>query len=303
MKITLSEWKTKCAELTTKLVKNISSNGNKKYVYGVPRGGTLVAQYIANHSDFILTDEPNDECIVVDDLIDSGQTKAKYNEYQFYALIDKRKMKDNPWVEFWYEQTDKDSKDIITRQLEFIGEDPNREGLIDTPKRVIKMWKELFRGYNKELEPKVTMFNNGSDGIIYDQMICDTGNLYSHCEHHMVPFFGQYYFAYVPHTKGKLIGLSKVARVVDYCAAKLQIQERLTHEVVDYIWNKLCNDKECKYKPLGMALVMECEHLCKTMRGAKKKGTMRTTKLIGNFKEDPSTREEFMGWVNSNARL
>jgi len=179
-----------------------------------------------------------------------------------------------------------------------IGEDPTREGLVGTPDRVVRMWKEIFRGYNKKEKPKVTIFNNGHDGIVYDEMITDTGNFYSHCEHHSVPFFGTYHFAYIPHSNGKILGLSKVARVVDYFSAKLQIQERLTHEIVNYLWTVLCNKKICKHPPLAMAFRMEGEHLCKTMRGVKKKGTMTTTQLFGSFKDDPLARSEFMKWVN-----
>ena len=195
---------------------------------------------------------------------------------------------------------DEASKEEIVRQMLIaIGEDPSREGLRGTPERVARMWNEIFRGYDKKQLPKVTTFTNGKDGIVYDQMITDDGPFYSQCEHHMVPFHGHYYFAYLPHPEGKLLGLSKVARVVDYFAAKLQIQERLTHEVVNYIWSKLSDMSVSKYPPLGMALVMEAEHLCKTMRGVKKQGRMRTTKLLGAFKKDAATRAEFMAWANN----
>lgn len=201
---------------------------------------------------------------------------------------------------------------IIEQMLMAIGEDTKREGLIDTPKRVVKMWNEIFRGYDKEQLPKVTTFKNGSDGIIYDQMIHDDGPFYSMCEHHMMPFIGSYFFAVIPHKEGKLLGLSKVARVVDYFSAKLQIQERLGHDIVKHLWKELCievpNDVgdavgviEVR-EPLAMGLVLEAEHLCKTMRGAKKKGKMRTTILKGTFKTDPSARAEFFGWVNNNRR-
>ena len=110
------------------------------------------------------------------------------------------------------------------------------------------------------------------------------------CEHHMVPFFGKYYFAYIPNPKGKIIGLSKVARIVDYYSAKLQIQERLVQDIVNELWNAL-DIPGCS--PRGMALVMRGEHLCKTMRGAKKKGRMTTAELRGIFKEDDKARNEF----------
>lgn len=176
-----------------------------------------------------------------------------------------------------------------------IGENPDREGLLDTPKRIAKMYKEIYRGYDKSQAPKVTSFTNGEDGLNYDNMITDEGSFYSQCEHHNVPFFGKYYFAYIPHPNGRILGLSKVARVVDYFSARLQIQERLVFQIVEYIWKELCKDTE--YKPLGMALLMEGEHLCKTMRGAKKKGTMKCSYLKGAFKDEPETRKEFFDLV------
>ena len=133
---------------------------------------------------------------------------------------------------------DKKIEELIYQLLEAIGEDKDREGLVDTPKRVARMYRELYRGLI-ESPPIVTTFNNGADGVIYDQMIIDEGDFHSHCEHHLVPFFGKYYFAYIPNTKGKLLGLSKVARVVDYFSAKPQVQERLVQEIVNYLLKEL----------------------------------------------------------------
>lgn len=180
----------------------------------------------------------------------------------------------------------------ITQILQHVGENPERAGLIDTPKRVVKMWKEIFRGYNPENKPNMAIFKNGSDGLVYDQMIIDEGDFYSHCEHHMVPFFGKYKFAYIPSPQGNIIGLSKVARLVDYHAARLQIQERLVTDIVDDIWNGLCEGTE--HPPIGMGLIMKGEHLCKTMRGARKKGLMTTIKLKGNLLTEPMARQEFL---------
>jgi len=188
----------------------------------------------------------------------------------------------------------------VANIIRHIGDNPERPGLKDTPKRVVKMWKEIFRGYDENQKPNVTVFNNGDDGIVYDQMICDTGDFYSHCEHHMVPFFGRYWFAYIPHPKGRILGLSKVARVVDYHAAKLQIQERLVNDIIQDLWATLRISKASNYKPLAMGLVIEAEHLCKTMRGVKKKGKMRTVQLIGTFQSEPAARAEFMDWVNKH---
>ena len=185
----------------------------------------------------------------------------------------------------------KPSVELVKQLLFHIGEDPERPGLVGTPDRVVRMWGEIFRGYNPEARPKVSCFKNGMDGLVYDQMIIDTGDFYSHCEHHMVPFFGKYWFGYIPHPEGNIIGLSKVARLVDYHAAKLQIQERLVNDVVEDIWNELSRDA---IPPLGMGLVMQGEHLCKTMRGIRKKGTMTTTKLKGVFFDNKAARDEFL---------
>lgn len=187
----------------------------------------------------------------------------------------------------------KDIEQNIKDMLSYIGEDPEREGLKGTPDRVKRMFEEIFRGYDPAKAPKVTTFQNGADGIVYDSMVVDEGDFYSLCEHHMMPFFGHYWFAYIPNPKGKILGISKIGRVVDYCSARLQIQERLVHDIVSMLQNALGEENP----PLGIALVMEGEHLCKTMRGAKKKGTMTSSYLTGAFKTDPSLRAEFMRFV------
>jgi len=180
-------------------------------------------------------------------------------------------------------------KFLVQQLLATIGENPEREGLKDTPSRVTKMWKEIFRGYDETQKPRLAIFDNNNDGIAYDQMIVDTGYFYSQCEHHMVPFFGDYYFAYIPDKK--ILGLSKVARIVDFYSAKLQIQERLVKEIVDELEREL--------QPKGIALVMKGRHLCKEMRGAKKvNGQMITSDLRGVFKTEDSARAEFLSLVN-----
>jgi len=176
--------------------------------------------------------------------------------------------------------------ELVKQIIESIGDNPNRSGVIGTPERVARMWDEIFRGYDPEKKPKVTVFANGDDGINYDQMICDQGKFYSHCEHHMVPFFGQYFFGYIPDKK--LVGLSKVARIVDYYSAKLQIQERLVKEIVDELEREL--------QPIGIGLIMKGQHLCKEMRGVKKNGIMTTSDLRGAFLTD--AKDEFLQFAN-----
>lgn len=169
--------------------------------------------------------------------------------------------------------------------LSSIGEDPNRAGLKETPQRVARMYNELFRGYDKKQRPNVTIFENGKDGVQYDEMILDSGYFYSVCEHHMIPFFGHYYFAYIP--KHKILGISKVARIVDYYAAKLQVQERLTTQIVD--------DLQSALEPEAIGLVMKAQHLCREMRGVKKvNGEMTTSVMRGLFRLDSKSRQEFL---------
>lgn len=186
---------------------------------------------------------------------------------------------------------------LIRQLLIEIGEDPDREGLKGTPHRISKMFKEIYRGYDPEKAPRVTTFPNGTDGITYDNMVIDHGDYYSQCEHHMKDFFGKYWFAYIPAPKGRILGLSKIGRVVDYCSAKLQVQERLGHDIVKMLKEALMKDNAPE--PLGIALVMKGRHLCKESRGARKKGIMTTTIIEGAFRDDPIVREEFMHQVGN----
>jgi len=155
---------------------------------------------------------------------------------------------------------DLDTKELIRELLIKIGEDPTREGLLGTPERVEKMFKEIFAGYYKSNKPKITTFDNGKDGLSYEGILTDAGYFFSHCEHHMVPFFGDYFFGYIPDKK--IIGASKIARLVDFHSAKLQIAERLCKNVLD--------DIEDATNPHGCILLMSARHLCKEMRGVKK---------------------------------
>ena len=115
----------------------------------------------------------------------------------------------------------------ITALLSLIGDNPERAGLQGTLDRIARMFTEIFRGYDAEQKPRITTFENGKDGIVYDNMVIDEGDFYSMCEHHMMPFFGRYWFAYIPNPRGRILGISKIGRVVDYCAAKLQYKKGL----------------------------------------------------------------------------
>lgn len=173
-----------------------------------------------------------------------------------------------------------------------IGEDPEREGLKDTPARIARMYQELFRGYNPERKPAITTFTNSAHT---SEMVFDSGNYYSMCEHHMLPFFGKYYFAYIPNPDGRILGISKVARVVSYCAARLQLQERLCREIIEMLSEALDGSAS------GFAIVMKGKHLCKSMRGIKNDGDMTVSHFTGAFKDDPYLRSEFYNMISMNS--
>lgn len=280
-----------------------------KSIYPIPRGGYFTAIELSRLLNTpIECDKANIDytTLVVDDICDSGKTIKEFDGYDTaVAFVKERSLNkvsfsggivpENDWLVF-PDEHETTVEENITRILEYIGEDPTREGLVGTPDRIIRMWGEIFRGYDKEQKPKITTFDNGKDGITYDNMVVDEGDFYSMCEHHMMPFFGKYWFAYIPNPKGRILGISKIGRVVDYCAARMQIQERLVHDIVDMLAKALGDENP----PLGMALVMRGEHLCKTMRGVKKKGKMMSSYLVGAFKEDAQVRNEFMQLVNKS---
>lgn len=173
--------------------------------------------------------------------------------------------------------------------LRLIGDDADREGLRGTPGRVARMYGEIFRGYDESQRPHITTFPNGADGVVCKNMVVDEGTFHSMCEHHMMPFFGKYCFAYIPHPEGRILGISKIGRAVDYCAARLQIQERLGQEIVSMLAEALGTE----HPPLGMAIAMRGEHLCKSMRGVKKQGVMLSSYFTGAFETDPTLQERF----------
>ena len=177
-----------------------------------------------------------------------------------------------------------EAEKAIKTLLSYIGENPDREGLKGTPDRIIRMWDEIFRGYDKDKIPRITTFPNEEKET---DIVFDSGDYYSMCEHHILPFFGKYYFAYIPSPDGRILGISKVARVIGYCAARLQLQERLATDIIKML------DAALNGKALGFAIVMRGQHLCKSMRGVRNKGKMTVSHFTGVFKEDPDKRNEF----------
>jgi GTP cyclohydrolase IA len=180
-------------------------------------------------------------------------------------------------------EVNKEFEELVRRELELLGEDPNREGLLRTPARVARALKWMTQGYGSSAEEVVGkgIFKEEHDNMI---MVRDI-ELYSMCEHHMLPFFGKAHVAYIPN--GKIVGLSKIPRIVDVYAQRLQVQERLTEQIAE----GLCSVLE----PAGVGVVIEAYHLCMMMRGVQKQNSKTiTSALRGAFREDPKTRDEFL---------
>jgi GTP cyclohydrolase I len=176
----------------------------------------------------------------------------------------------------------------VKKILLAIGENPERQGLDKTPYRVAKMYKELTVGYNQSPEK---IINNALYDVEYDEMVVITNiEFYSLCEHHLLPFFGVVHVGYIPH--GKVVGLSKIPRLVDMFARRLQVQENMTQQIAHLLCDKL--------KPEGAGVVIEGYHMCMMMRGVQKdKAKMITSTLLGSFREDQKTRNEFLALIRS----
>jgi GTP cyclohydrolase I len=179
--------------------------------------------------------------------------------------------------------------DAIMRVLKAIGEDPHRQGLEDTPERVARSYDELLIGYT--VDP-VKLLNNALFDVEYDEMVVVSDiDFYSMCEHHLLPIIGKAHVAYLP--DHKVVGLSKIPRVVDAFARRLQVQERMTRQIADLLDDLI--------EPQGVGVVVEAVHLCVAMRGAKKANAeMRTSALLGSFKTDPKTRAEFFRHIGNH---
>lgn len=177
-------------------------------------------------------------------------------------------------------------EDLIRNLLEAVGEDPAREGLLATPRRVEKSLRFLTSGYRMDVD---AVINGALFTVDYSEMVIVKDiDFYSLCEHHLLPFFGKCHVAYVP--QGRVIGLSKIPRLVDVFARRLQVQERLTSEIADVIQRLV--------DPLGVAVVVEGTHLCMAMRGVEKQNSFAVTSAMhGVFREDPRTRSEFLSLI------
>ncbi|MET8679286.1 GTP cyclohydrolase I FolE [Streptomyces sp. NPDC004647] len=181
---------------------------------------------------------------------------------------------------------EKRAENAVRELLIAVGEDPDREGLLETPARVARAYKEIFGGLWQEPQDVLTTtFDLGHDELVLVKDI----EVYSTCEHHLVPFHGVAHVGYIPSTDGKITGLSKLARLVDVYARRPQVQERLTTQIADSLMEIL--------EPRGAIVVIECEHMCMSMRGIRKPGAKTTTSAVRGQLRDPATRSEAMSLI------
>ena len=267
------------------LLKPWDQKGN--LIYGVPKGGMIATGFLMEADTTVY---PGRATIILDDLVDSGATRGhfvkEFPHIPFHALIDKQKEGTKDWIVFPWEADHPMGEDSIqqniVRQLQYIGEDPTREGLLETPDRIVKSWDEIYSGYKRTPDQIMKTFDaDGHDEIVLAKNI----EFYSMCEHHMLPFFGKAHVAYIPNKK--IIGVSKLARLVDIYAKRLQIQERLADQVVLALMNHL--------NPVGAACIIEAAHMCMRMRGvSKQESLMTTSSMKGAFLDKPAARSELM---------
>jgi GTP cyclohydrolase I len=180
--------------------------------------------------------------------------------------------------------------EAIRTLLEELGEDPDRAGLAGTPERVRRMYAELTEGYHTDPD---ALLNKAAFDVDYDEMVVVRDiEFFSLCEHHLLPFFGKAHVGYLP--RGRIIGLSKIPRIVDMYAHRLQVQERLTQQVAGFLMERL--------NPKGVGCVVEATHLCTVMRGVRKQeATMVTSSMLGTFRADPRTRSEFLTFIGRSS--
>ncbi len=181
-------------------------------------------------------------------------------------------------------------REAVSKMLVAFGEDPQREGLVDTPDRMARMYEELLAGYRTD---PVALVNDALFEVEYDEMVIVRDiEFYSLCEHHMLPFMGRAHVAYIP--KGRVIGLSKIPRIVDLFARRLQVQERMTRQIADFLNESL--------HPEGVAVVIEALHMCSAMRGVKKHDArMTTSAMLGAFREEMMVRMEFLDSISRSS--
>lgn len=259
-------------------------------VYGVPAGGAPVACLVARHLGVSVVDQPGRGTLVVDDLVDSGATLARYENHHTDALFRKphspvhlaphaRTL--DGWLAFPWEH-DQAPTDSVTRILQHIGEDPTREGLVETPRRFLSALTEATAGHDIDVGALLSVQFDEK----HDQMVVLSGiEFASLCEHHLSPFRGVVTVGYIP--SNRVVGLSKLARVVEAFARRLQVQERMTDQIADALNDYL--------EPVGVGVVVTAHHTCMGNRGVRKhQAEMTTSSMSGALRHDTAARAEFL---------
>jgi GTP cyclohydrolase I len=262
-------------------------------VYGIPQGGAPLAVMVAYILGVPLAQEPKIgmNTLVVDDLVDSGKTLKRYfGKHHVDAAFRKSHSPTHyapdatcidDWLSFPWEKNDGAPTDGVVRLLEYIGENPERDGLRDTPERVLKAMKEMTVGYNTDIAQLLSV----SFDVDFDELVVVRNVPFnSLCEHHMLPFTGTATVGYIP--KKRIVGLSKLARLVDAYAKRLQVQERMTKQIADAMLEHI--------DPLGCGVVVRGNHSCMSCRGINKTGEMVTSSLHGVLRNDGIARAEFL---------
>ncbi len=258
-------------------------------IYAIPRGGVSVGLLLLEFLGKPLTTNPSRHTLIVDDLVDSGKTMSRFKTRKKAVLYVKPHSPKpkywieeiDGWIDFFYEKKEVDMSDTVIRTLEFIGEDPTREGLLKTPERVVRSWEKLYGGYGKDPKSIMTVFE---DGACDEMVILRDIEFFSTCEHHMLPFFGKISIGYIP--RGKVVGVSKLARLVEIFARRLQVQERLVGEIADTLMALL--------EPAGVMVIAEAKHLCMVARGVEKQNSIMTTSAIRGEFAKVEARNEFL---------
>lgn len=276
-------------------------------IYGIPRGGVHAAQAVLYLMSFdhtinkiaTLVDYIEEADVIVDDIIDSGRTRSEAMSRRnpgvpFWALVDKlghdKERLGDKWIVFPWERGEHGPEDAVRRLLQFIGEDPDRDGLQETPRRVLKSFEEIYGGYKQDPSEVLKTFEFSCDEMVLVKDI----EFFSTCEHHMLPFFGKAHIAYIPSSarqRKKVVGVSKIIRLLEVFSRRLQIQERLTDQITSELMKRL--------QPLGAACVLEATHFCMTCRGVGKQSSkMVTSSLKGVFLDTESqARAEFLSMI------
>lgn len=295
MRLTHSQYRKYVEAAVAKAVK-----AGRKYaaVFGIPRGGHYPAAIAAEMLGVPQIFDPakiTRKTLIVDDIADSGETMRKWKSGKgsdFLAVVRNRKSVspdffgvDNSargdWVIF-PDEHDEGVEEHLKRVLQYIGEDTAREGLVETPRRMRRAYDEIFSGYRTDPKSLVKCFTKGS---CKEMVILREAEFYSTCEHHFFPFFGHCSIGYIP--DGKVIGVSKLARLLDCFSKRMQIQERMTAQIADFLMEEL--------HPKGVFVVCEGVHFCMTSRGVRKQdASMITSAIRGVFEEDAQTRNEFL---------